>query len=48
MDAAAPDYSIVLPAFNEEALLSCSVGRAPEALPGASRRNGWPRPAGPA
>jgi len=32
MDVAAPDYSIVLPAYNEEALLPATLGRLREAM----------------
>jgi len=38
MDVAAPDYSIVLPAYNEEALVPATLERLRDAMAGAPRR----------
>ena len=38
MDVVAPDYSIVLPAYNEEALLPATLGRLRDAMAGSPLR----------
>lgn len=44
MDVAAPDYSIVLPAYNEEALVPATLERLRDAMAGGSLGKGLATP----